>query len=494
MRSPVPGCGWALLAALVLLLLPGAAGAQLLSPGKLTAAHADLEGIRNCTACHRLRERGIANDRCLDCHVPLRTRIAEGRGLHATLGGRDCAGCHKDHFGRDFESVRLDTTAFAHDTVGFELSDAHRALACRECHTPSLVRAADVRAFKEEHAALDRTYLGLGTDCESCHAEDSPHERQFRDKRCTDCHDQISWENAHDIEHDRTRYPLTGRHRTVKCAECHDRGSANGTAGSRYRGLRFDTCTACHRDPHERRMGPECESCHTTAAWAALDRNRFERDFDHGATRFRLEGRHADAACSSCHDRSASLPDIRMEYVPGPPGQTYPRPRADDCLSCHVDYHDGVFADGPSQARCDDCHGQDGWLPTSYDLSRHNDGSTFVLDGGHLATPCGSCHAADGTDAPARFRMEHDRCATCHAADDPHDGQFADRRCDDCHGTQDFIVRGFDHEATDYPLDGRHRDVPCAACHELEFRVDGRSVQRFRPLGTRCEDCHGEPR
>ncbi len=477
----------------LLLSGPEDAPAQLLSPGKLATVHAELEGLRKCTTCHRLRARGIANDLCLECHGPLRTRIAERRGFHATLGDRDCAECHKEHFGRDFVVVRFDTTAFAHDTVGFELVGRHGQLTCRECHTGSLVQAADVRSFKGEHAALDRTFLGLGTDCESCHAEDNPHDRQFTDKACTDCHDQVSWENAHDVDHERTRYPLTGRHRMVECVDCHDRGRGGNASESRYRGLRFDTCTACHRDPHERKMGADCESCHTTAGWERIANDRFEREFDHGVTRFSLEGRHADVQCAACHDPSAVSSDIRLVFARAPRGRAYPRPRADDCLSCHVDYHDGVFEAGADGPLCDRCHGQVGWLPTSYDLARHNSGNTFRLEGAHLATPCQACHAAEAIDAPPRFRVEHDRCAACHAADDPHEEQFGDQACDDCHGVDAFGVTTFDHDQTRYPLDGRHRNVTCSACHVLEVGAGGTTLRRFRPLGMQCEDCHGEP-
>jgi hypothetical protein len=477
----------------LLVAAPRDGRAQLLSPGKLTAAHADLDGLRNCTSCHRLRERGVANDLCLECHAPLQSRIADNKGLHATVRRRSCSECHKEHFGRDFDAIHLDTAGFAHDTVGFALAGSHATVACRDCHTASLVRAADVRAFKAKHAALDRTYLGLGTECESCHTADDPHDEQFGDRRCADCHDENAWEDAHDVDHDRTRYPLTGRHRSVECEECHDPSNATGRAGSRYRGLRFDTCTACHRDPHERRMGSDCESCHTTAGWARLDRNRFEREFDHGTTDFELEGGHADARCSACHDRSVSDPDIRLVFSPGTHNRSYPAPKADDCLSCHVDIHDSVFTERAGGALCDRCHDQVDWHPTTYDVVRHNDGSTFVLEGAHLATPCGACHAADADGVPPRFRLDHDRCVSCHAEDDPHDGQFEDRACDDCHGTDGYDVARFDHDRTRYPLDGSHRDVGCAACHAGEPRADGTILRRFRPLGMQCEDCHGDP-
>ena len=124
---------------------PVPAGAQLISPGKLSAAHAELEGLRNCTQCHRLRQKGVDRELCLACHTPLADRIRRDAGFHATLEERDCATCHKDHFGREFDILRLDTLAFDHELTGYGLTGLHRDADCRACHTPSLVEDAAVR-------------------------------------------------------------------------------------------------------------------------------------------------------------------------------------------------------------------------------------------------------------------------------------------------------------------------------------------------------------
>ena len=74
-----------------------------------------------------------------------------------------------------------------------------------------------------------------------------------------------------------------------------------------------------------------------------------------GTTDFELEGGHADALCSTCHDRSASDPDIRLVFSPGTRNRSYPAPKADDCLSCHVDTHDSVFTEGAVGMRGASC-------------------------------------------------------------------------------------------------------------------------------------------
>src|SRR5512141_2534491 len=100
--------------------------AQLFSPGKLATPHAALEGLRNCTSCHELRQRGTSNALCLDCHKPLAARITAGTGLHRTSGTRNCASCHRDHLGVDHRLVALDTASFTHDTTGFTLGGSHQ--------------------------------------------------------------------------------------------------------------------------------------------------------------------------------------------------------------------------------------------------------------------------------------------------------------------------------------------------------------------------------
>ena len=131
----------ALAGALALVAAPPAR-AQVISPGKLSAPHADLEGMRNCTECHELGKAGADDRRCLACHAPLARRIAAGRGLHARFRNQQCAACHKEHFGRDFELVRFDPRGFDHARTGFRLSPSHARMECRDCHAPASITAS----------------------------------------------------------------------------------------------------------------------------------------------------------------------------------------------------------------------------------------------------------------------------------------------------------------------------------------------------------------
>jgi uncharacterized paraquat-inducible protein A len=51
--------------------MPGVVFSQI-SPGELSAAHAGLEGMSNCTRCHAMGK-AIANHKCLDCHQELKS-------------------------------------------------------------------------------------------------------------------------------------------------------------------------------------------------------------------------------------------------------------------------------------------------------------------------------------------------------------------------------------------------------------------------------------
>ena len=302
--------------AVLLVVVAAPASAQLISPGKLSSAHADLEGVRACTQCHRLRERGIANDLCLTCHELLRSRIEARLGYHATVADRNCAACHKEHFGTDFALVRLDTTAFEHDRVGFTLEGHHAEVSCRECHTAELVADTAVRRIRTEHHALERTYLGLATTCVGCHRKDDPHGTQFAGQVCTDCHTQNRWKGAAQFDHETTDYPLTGRHRSVECARCHNSPSRASRGIVRYAGLAFATCTDCHRDPHDRHMGTECTQCHTTGGWSQITNRQFEQTFDHATTGYALRGAHGDLECARCHSVDAGgAQGIRLTFA-----------------------------------------------------------------------------------------------------------------------------------------------------------------------------------
>jgi len=141
---------------------------------------------------------------------------------------------------------------------------------------------------------------------------------------------------------------------------------------------------------------------------------------------------------------------------------------------------------------CDNCHSEHDWIPADYDLERHNQDSEFTLEGAHRSVPCILCHPTPDAGLEAgQFTIENHECVNCHSEDDPHENQFREESCDSCHGSEEFLITGYDHDDTDFPLDGKHEQVPCNACHAEEIGAGGSTFVRYKPLGTECRDCHG---
>ena len=487
---------WLLWFALALALSHQGGYAQLISPGKLTRAHADLEGIENCTQCHTLGNRSSDNTLCLDCHTPLSARIDAGTGLHATVADQNCASCHKEHFGVEFVPVRFDTLNFEHEETGFELTGSHTEASCRSCHQPDFIVAEDVIAFKGEHGSLEKTFLGTATECIGCHLPDTPHEDQFPEVNCNTCHDTETWEDVPFFDHDDARFALTGKHIDVECESCHTTlESPLGDPYVQYVDRDFATCESCHDDVHEGSFGADCASCHKTDGWNIVA-NLANMDFDHSSTGYDLIGSHASLECNSCHGKPArNDAEIALAFTAATRGNSYPTIPVENCASCHVDYHDGVFDEDWSAGSCEQCHGEEAWYPSSFDFALHNETSTFELTGAHIATPCSGCHRPDFEEKP-HFEIAETACKDCHNEDSPHGNQFIsdgiETTCESCHESIDWLVASlFDHDDTDFPLTGVHESATCESCHVADSTLGTPfDIVRYRDLNTTCISCH----
>jgi hypothetical protein len=486
-----------LLALACLPLMPFAAArsgrAQILSPGRLASPHSQLGGVRNCTSCHGLSKAGASNEKCLACHEPLRNRVSSERGYHATLSDRSCASCHEEHLGLDASLIQLDTATFDHGETGFALAAGHTRAGCSDCHQPDFITAADVRGYKGEHGALARTYLGLGTICTDCHTKDDPHRDQFEGRRCDECHSESDWQEAERFDHDAVRYRLTGRHRRVACRDCHTTvRRRDGGVDIRFTSIDYASCESCHTDDHRGALGADCSGCHSTADWHRVPRRTVENRYDHSGTAFPLAGKHAQADCEDCHSGPRRDEQLRLSFERETRGFAYPHPLAEDCLSCHVDEHRAAFDAAPGGAVCDNCHDERDWIPTRYDIARHNRDASFELSGAHTAVPCIDCHSSPGPDGDAaQFRFASTECESCHEDENPHGAQFTGELCRSCHDVRTFSTPDFDHNRARYKLDGAHRDVPCASCHLDIENPDGKLTRRYKPLDFECRDCHG---
>jgi hypothetical protein len=430
-----------LIAVFCLLLWSGLAPAQniesIIMPGQLIAGHAKLEG--DCQNCH-VRFKKAEQDRlCRDCHKPVGADIAARRGFHGRLKPQACRNCHTDHEGRSARIVILDEKTFDHGKTDYPLKGKHGDLKCSSCHLP-----------KKKH----REAPG---QCVDCHKKDDTHKGGLGPK-CADCHDERDWKQTR-FDHDKTKFKLRGGHEKPACTDCHVNNRFKDTPTQ---------CVACHKedDPHKRRYGDKCESCHVDSAWKTLS-------FDHSRdTRYDLIGRHEQVKCDSCHT-----------------GFLYRDKLATQCVSCHRsdDPHKGELGQ-----QCENCHTEWSWKRTRFDHGK----TKFPLLGKHLNTKCESCHKTE------RYKDAPTKCVACHLEDDKHKKRFGDK-CETCHGADDWKKLRFDHDRdTKYPLRGKHDKVKCDSCHTgflYEVKLEQKCVACHKAddvhknqLGPKCDQCHTE--
>jgi len=463
---------------LCLMLSPYDSSAQI-SPGELSSYHSKLGGLSNCTKCHDAGGQS-SDEKCLSCHEEIRIRISEKKGFHWKIvseGGKDCSRCHTEHNGTDFELVYWESgmREFDHGETGFQLEGNHGESECRSCHQQKYVRGDLIEKYPDINP--ERTFLGLGTACIDCHRD--THRAQFADN-CTTCHDLLSWRPASRFSHDRTKYPLSGKHREVGCEKCHPGGiddtpvvsPETGSAFVKYSGLPHEECESCHHYQHKTDLGPVCSKCHDTYGWKAVKSD----SFDHSRTAFPLKGLHRKTRCERCHKSGSMVGQLRFER----------------CVECHNDIHRGEFNLEPYENRCEQCHTENGFVPSTYDIAEHRK-SNYPLSGAHIAVPCISCHEKDDTSAENRFKISFEDCNLCH--NDEHRGQFeiliTSKGCSSCHDTRSWKVSSFDHDSTAYKLDGKHRTVSCGKCH---YRISDDSPEgyvRYVGLSKSCSGCHG---
>jgi hypothetical protein len=519
-----------------------------ISPGPLSQAHAGLEGTTRCTSCHSFGL-GARKFRCTGCHSEIRERLSNKRGFHAAVvksgaGDQDCARCHTEHLGPNFNIVKWEPSHddFDHRQTGYALAGKHAGLACNRCHTAKNVSPAERKLIRVKDPA--HTYLGVSPQCTTCHADE--HRGQL-DPDCARCHGFQSWKPAGGFDHEKTRYRLTGLHEKVACGGCHRTLTQEGKPYVQYKNFPFAACGSCHQDPHRGVFHGGCQDCHSTAGWKQV---RTSSIFDHDRTQFPLHGAHAQVDCSRCHRTSnfkEPVPHARCAdcHAPDPhkgqfPGQDCAACHNEDrwkpslytverhqssaypllgkhatvscakchlaagadtlyhvkhgaCFDCHQDAHGRQFAAAPYFDSCQLCHTVDGFRPSTFTLARHQE-TRFHLAGGHAATACMECHkppAGRYPPPPAQYKFATLACVGCHQ--DPHQGASAapaKQGCEVCHSVRSWKEIGaFDHSATQFPLHGAHRAVACAGCHRPEGVGTARQIV-FQGAPSACTGCH----
>jgi hypothetical protein len=366
----------------------------------------------------------------------------------------------------------------AHQLTRFPLTGSHAAIECENCHRPA--------------AQGQMQFVGTRAECQSCHMQDYDRTRSPDHRAggfptdCTRCHRTVTW-NTTMSDHDRTRFPLTGAHRTTACASCHGDGV--------YKGKPIE-CVACHRPSYDATTDPAhgpagfpttCATCHNTTAWQPTG-------FDHSRTAFPLTGAHRSAACTSCH------------------GDGVYAGKSTACNSCHASDFNG--ATSPNHVTsgfpttCATCHNTTAWQPSSFNHST----TAFPLTGAHATAACNRCHG-DGV-----YAGKPTACYSCHAPDfngatNPnHAAAGFGTACETCHTTTAWQPANFNHDASWFPIySGTHRNrwTVCSDCHTsaTNFAVfscltchphddqpttDGHhsGVHNYRYDSAACYSCH----
>ncbi len=540
----------------LLVILFSRAGMAQISPGALSKPHQSLSGPSGCTQCHAAFG-GSPNYRCLECHQEIASRLREKAGLHpfymgSSVSSIPCRRCHSEHNGEDFSLIKWDPTPgrfdSEHSKTGFPLDGKHAGLTCSKCHTPAKIQLPERGSIKN----ISRTFLGLSRACASCHED--KHKGQLG-SNCLQCHAPAAWKGT--FNHAKTRFVLTGAHVQVSCQKCH---TPTRDGLPKYTGLKFDRCSSCHADVHRGAFPQACENCHTTGNWkqtAVLAR------FDHAKTQYPLLGKHQEVGCEACHRRADFKSPIPHQtcadcHQPDPHNGQFAK-RADggrcepchsvegfkpakfalaehdatgfplhgkhaaiacakchlpagratlyrlkfaQCTDCHQDAHRGQFAGAPYLNRCQQCHTDSEFRPSTFTLVRHQQGR-FPLTGGHSAMACGDCHKPAAATSPAAYHFAGLTCTACHA--DPHRGEFAARMsklgshgdaagCEACHSTRAWSdLSRFDHNSSGFILTGAHRAVECAACHRPPNLERKLLNVNFGTAPATCEGCHGDP-
>ena len=463
---------------------------------------------------------------CSECHEHADTEILP-EGAHRFLGvDQDCSTCHED----PHEGAMVRGCAECHGQETFEVQHSrgherhldlvggHEALSCRECHDAEGEHALELLVRPGRHPDARA--------CTDCH--DSPHrfdamervaqlEHAEPEAACATCHlpehpvfAQAS-EQVTPVLHERLGFALDDPHSEVGCAECHDPELA--AYSERHPGRFQRSCAACHEDPHGGQFddllptgepyGPwGCTACHELTHFEphAFDLER------HARTVLPLEGSHAEADCSGCHDRPSEEAPRRFDGTPS------------DCDACHTDAHLGFFAPFTAElaavehGECARCHQPTAFADLPDQGFDHTAFTRFDVQGAHLQNECTICHerAAQPNEHGRRFGFacqpfdDFVGCATCHG--DPHAGQFdapglpqtieGRVACERCHDQSSFrsLPHGFEHGRwTGFVLDGAHRELACSQCHAPLRKPDDLGRTWRRALGTSCQDCHADP-
>lgn len=312
---------------------------------RCTDCHADVHGNKfgqNCQTCHNpagwkkyntenfdhsktsfpLIGRHLSTP-CAKCHPPDRplkiSQFSKCRDCHRDYhkgqfsdrtSQKDCIACHSEQ-----GFIPVNFSLAEHNQTRFPLEGSHLAIPCNLCHS-------------QIHTGTPGETIQfrfVSTRCIDCHQD--PHQntatRFISKEECQGCHNINSWRMVN-FDHQKTRFPLEGRHGETECIACHFPEPGKQIL---FTGLEAN-CYSCHKDPHQGQFArdPEnqksvtdCGKCHSPENWKALR-------FDHNLQAvFKLEGAHANLDCKKCHFAIEKNGATFIKFKPIP----------HNCIDCH---------------------------------------------------------------------------------------------------------------------------------------------------------------
>lgn len=413
---------------------------------QLTGKHSSID----CRECHKsefIQNREVISRKntwlgltqnCVSCH----------QDIHQGRLGNQCNQCHNSD---SFNKVEN----FDHSKTRFKLTGAHINVTCIKCHPSEIKNGKQVTRL-----------TGIAfSSCESCHND--VHQGKFG-KDCQSCHVTAGFKiiNQNSFDHNKTNFPLLGKHQTVKCSKCH---GDNLNSKPRY-----ENCNNCHSDYHNGEFTSgnilrDCSVCH--------NENGFSPSIftikEHNEIEFKLTGAHLAVSCKSCHFKNDNW---HFKNI------------GKRCIDCHINIHGSeITAKFMKNDYCEGCHNIESWNSINFDHSL----TKFPLEGKHKSIDCGECHYQEEASKKVfRFVSLNSNCENCH--EDVHNDQFIENgnsNCGRCHTFNNWKPEKFDHEKTRFSLQGAHQKLDCSRCHPV---VTGSSKQfiKYKLDNFKCAACH----
>jgi hypothetical protein len=388
------------------------------TPFPLTGEHVTVQ----CTQCHAPgASYAAAPTQCVGCHLATFQQTTNPN--HASSGfPQTCEQCHT--------TASWLTATFDHSKTVFPLTGAHIALQCTQCH------------------AAGSNFAATPTQCSGCHlstfqATTNPnHVTGGFAQTCEQCHTTASWLTSTFNHTTMTKFPLTGAHIGLTCAQCHKAGAFSATPTG---------CNGCHSATFQATTNPnhvaagfptDCSVCHSTATW-------LNATFDHSKTLFPLTGFHATLTCSNCHSSGVFVG------------------LSTTCVSCHLARFQATTTPNHTTSGfptdCQVCHNTAVWVPSIFDHSK----TVFPLTGAHITVACANCHVG------GKYAGTPTDCYSCHktlfttTTNPNHVAAGFPTTCTTCHNTTAWTGATFNH--TWFPIynGGSHAGkwTTCGDCH-----------------------------